>query len=303
MEETIWIFKALPYLIYVIGFVLAITSGALVYSGLSTQTERMQTRLRIKQSIQNNNIKLQKSASNSGAEDWLRKAGYPLGLNAFKYYLFLLGLVILLLLNYVAVPLSMNSTVNLWILIAIVIGIVLALPFFPYSLFVYAMKRIVDYRQAKKNAEIFMLYDLLIKEIDMMNNSRINTYNVFRNIKPYFDVISDNLIKMLSVWSNDEGPDVALERFAEEMGTKEAKSLVSVIKTLDEVDRETALDSLKGMNDMFVRSQIENYRRRRKITTDLSSIPIKITHFLIIFNFLMVIVVMVMKIMSENRGY
>ncbi|MDA6131254.1 hypothetical protein OSK38_28305, partial [Escherichia coli] len=56
----------------------------------------------------------------------------------------------------------------------------LAVPSNPYSLFVYLMKRVIEYHQAKKHAEVFMLYDLLINEIEMMNISRINTYNILR---------------------------------------------------------------------------------------------------------------------------
>lgn len=300
MQETVFLYKVMPHIVYTFSFILAISSGLFVYAGLTSQTERVQTRLRIKHSIQKNRQKLVESASRSNAEDWLQKADYPLGLNAFRYHLIYFSLFLFLVFYYVVFP-FLTGTLELWPLIGIIVGFVLFLPSFPYSLFIYIMKRVIDYQQAQKNAEVFMLYDLLINEIDMMSVNRINTYNLIRNIKPYFDVISGSLTKLLTSWSNDEGPNIALDKFASDIGTKEAKTLVSVIKTLDEVDRKTALESLRGMNNMFVRSNIENYRRRRKITTDLLSIPIKTTHFIIILNFLLVIVTMVSYIMEHNR--
>ncbi|MDC3424305.1 hypothetical protein NC797_07255 [Aquibacillus sp. 3ASR75-11] len=300
MEQAVF-FKVLPYLIYFFAVIMALTSSLLIYTGLASQTERMQTRLRIKQSLQKNREKLAQSASRSGTEEWMKKANYPLGLNAFKYQLIFYAFILFLLINYLVLPALYGGEIKTWTLIGIIIAFVLLLPSNPYSLFVYVMKRVIDYKEAKKNAEVFMLYDLLINELESMTNSRINTYNILRNIKPFFDVISGSFAILLTSWSSDEGPEVALDKFAKDIGTQEAKSLVSVMKNLDEVNIETALKSLKGMNDMFVRSQIENYRRRRKVTTDLASIPIKTTHFLIILDFLVVIIVMVSYLMDNSN--
>ncbi|MFP3490891.1 hypothetical protein R0K20_25225, partial [Staphylococcus sp. SIMBA_130] len=54
----------------------------------------------------------------------------------------------------------------------------------------FLLNRLADYKQTKRNAEVFMLYDLLINELDMMEHSRINAYSVLRNIQPYFEMIS-----------------------------------------------------------------------------------------------------------------
>ena len=62
------------------------------------------------------------------------------------------------------------------------------------------MRKYLEYLQAKKNAEVFMLYDLLINEIEMMVSTRINTYNILRDIKPYFDVLDKSLARLLSSW-------------------------------------------------------------------------------------------------------
>ncbi|MFC0273783.1 hypothetical protein ACFFIX_20560 [Metabacillus herbersteinensis] len=300
MQETVLIYKVIPYFIFAVGMILGLTSGILIYTGLSSNTERIQTRLRVRQSYQKNKAKLADNASKSSTEDWLKKADYPLGLNGLKYHTIFFSIIFLLICNYVIVPLVFNGSSSIWAMLGVILVFILFHPSLP-TLFVYLMKRVIDYKQAKKNAEIFMFYDLLINELEMMSVTRINAYNIIRNMRPYFDVIHSSISKLLTRWNNDDGPKVALDKFASEIGSKEAKALVSVMKTLDEVDRETAIESLKGMNNMFVRSQIENYRRRWKITTDLASIPIRTTHFLIILNFLVVIVVMVSYIMDNTR--
>lgn len=280
----------------------AIVSGFLVYLGLSTKSERKQNRLRVREIWKENQTKVVEKAGKSGAEHKFKEAGYPFGINGIRYYIFFISLISFLAINYLVIPFLFGETISIWTVLILVAIYLLLLPGFPYSLFHYLIKRMMEYNQAKKNSEVFMLYDLIINEVEMMENTRINTYNLLRNLKTYFDVINPSFTKLLSQWTDDEGPDKALDYFADDLGSKEAKALVSVLKRLDENDRETALTSLRGMNNMFVRSQIENYRRKRKVTTDLASIPIKVTHFLILLNFMALVVYMVSIIMESARN-
>jgi len=302
MEET-FIFKHLDLIVYIFCFILSVIAGILVYSGLTTKGERMQTRIRIRNSIEKNRKKVVENSKQSKAEEWLKKAQYPLGLNGIRYNLIIGGFILFLITYYVTFPILLGEIGKgtMIAFVCILIFGLLALPHFPYSLFCFIMKRVIDYHNAKKYAEVFLLYDLLINEIEMMTVNRINTYNVLRNIKSHFIILEKSFTVLLSSWSNDEGPKVALDKFAEELGSKESQSLIAVIKTLDDVERSTALNHLKGMHSMFTRSQIENYRRRKKIMTDLLGIPIKATHFIIILNFMVVIVTMVTIIMSNSR--
>jgi len=300
--ETIF-FKILPILVYFIAFILSCLAGTLVYIGLSSREERIQSRLRLKRNFLSNKDKFVENASKSKAEEWFKKAQYPLGLNGLRFYLIYWGILIFLILYYVFVPLLFHTATKstmLAMLIITLIGI-LGTPGFRYSLFTFFMKKVISYHQAKKNAEVFMLYDLLINEIEMMTNRRINTYSVLRDIKPYFTVLDKPLTMLLASWGNDEGPTIALEKFSKELNSKEADALVGVIKNLDNMDRKTVLNQLRGMHNMFIRSQIENYRRRRKITTDLLSLPIKSTHFIIILNLILVIITMVAAILESSN--
>ncbi|WP_374717745.1 hypothetical protein [Neobacillus sp.] len=304
MENDVLIYKLLPYLIYALVLLLSSLAGFLVYTGLSSQVERMQTRIRFRTNIRKNREMLIENALNTKAEQWLKKAKYPLGINGIRYYLIMGGFIAFLAIYYVILPFLINGSVSKLNLVAAVLIILLALmasPSNPFSLFIYIMKKVISFHQAKKHSEIFMLYDLLINEIEMMTNTRINTYNILRNIKPYFVVLDKPMTLLLSTWSSDEGPYVALEKFSKELESKEAEALIGVIKNLDNLDRKTALVQLRGMHNMFVKSQIENFRRKRKITTDLLGIPIKATHFIIILNFLVVIVTMVSVILESSR--
>jgi len=281
--------------------VFSLGGGALVYAGLSNSTERLQTRLRMRSTLNKGRALVQESASKSAAEDWLKKAGNPLGLTSLTYHIiFIVGAVILLG-NYVFIPFIMTGEFSVIAFAVIFIGFLFFLPSMPYSLFVFFMKRLVDFQQAKKNAEVFMLYDLLINELQMMKVSRINSYNLIKDLLPYFSTIQPFLAKTLTEWSSNIGPDAALENLGKKLGTREGRSLVSVLKSLDRVDRVTAITSLKGMQEMFTRAQIENNRRKRKVTTDLLGIPVKVTHFLIIINFIVVVVIMVSNVLSSSH--
>ncbi|WP_254391897.1 hypothetical protein [Terribacillus sp. DMT04] len=302
MDQSL-IFKIIPILFYGFYTVLALSTGYLVYAGLTTNTERLQTRLRLKQSFSNSKQQIIKTAKETKAEKWFKLTNYPLGLNSTRYFVIYFSIVGLLIANYVLLPMLTGRLISNWAFVGIIAFALLFLPSFPYSLFVYTMKRIVEYRIAKKNAEIFMLYDLITNELRMMNNTRINSYNLLRNLRPYFDVISESYNRLLTNWTNDEGPKVALNRFADEIGSKEARALANIISSLDEIEIDTALNSLSGLNDMFIKSQIENYRRRKKVTNELSSLPIKATHFIIILNFVAVVIVMVMEILQDSQGF
>lgn len=304
MANEVMLFKIFPYLIYIVAIILSSIAGILVYTGMSSKVERLQHRLRIRTNIAKSKDKIIEGTKSSKAEDWLSKAQYPLGLTGAKYYFFLGGFLFFLLIYYVIGPILIHggTTRGTMIVAVSIIAVgVLGSPSFPFSLFVYTMKRVIAYHNAKKHAEVFMLYDLLINEIEMMNVSKLNTYNVLRNIMTYFEVLEKPFTILLTNWSNSEGPKVALDKFSEELNSKEAQALIGVIKNLDDVSRETALGHLRGMHNMFVKSQIENYRRKRKASTDLLGIPIKTTHFIIILNFLVVVVTMVSVILSSSR--
>lgn len=300
--EDIFVYKILPYAVYIIAILGAIIAGYLVYDGLMNRYEKIQSRLRFKRKLTKGTQQLVTVLNESSVNDWLKKAGNPLGLNGFIYSVTLAVLVICLTIYYVVFPFILSGEISFYTIAGILTLVIMMLPLMPFSLFTFAMQRLIDYKNSKKNAEVYMLYDLLISELEMMNNTRISTYSVIRNLQPYFTVIYPALSHLLSQWTTNEGPNVALDNFAIEIGTEEAKSLVTVLKNMDQVDRNTALDSLKGMNQMFVKSAIESYRTRRKVVVDIFSMPIKFTHLLITLNFLILVITMVMVVLNSTHS-
>src|SRR5690606_1755589 len=103
MEET-FIFKHLDLIVYIFCFILSVIAGILVYSGLTTKGERMQTRIRIRNSIEKNRKKVVENSKQSKAEEWLKKAQYPLGLNGIRYNLIIGGFILFLITYYVTFP-------------------------------------------------------------------------------------------------------------------------------------------------------------------------------------------------------
>lgn len=301
MTESVLFFRFLSYVPYILGIVGAIVSGTLVYFGLATKLERRHFRLRVKEGWEDSKREIVNKSGTSKLEILLNQSNYPLGVNALKFNIIFFILFILLFMNYVFVPVIMTGIIKL---IPFVIGVVIlsglypALPFSPTRFF---LKRLIEYRQAKKNSELFSLYDMLVSEIEMMVTTRVNIYSLLKSLQPYFKEINTALAIMLSEWqSSSIGPSKAIERFSERIGTNEAKSLATVLQTFDENSRENLIESLRGMEDLFITSQIENNRRKNKMFLDVISMPVSIAHFCIILNFVLVFIIMVMKIMGES---
>ncbi|MBU8908056.1 hypothetical protein [Desertibacillus haloalkaliphilus] len=295
--EASTLYKVLPILIYSVSIVVAIFSGFLVYSGLTNKAERVQTRIRLKRSFTEKQKSIKETLDKSSLEERFKRAGYPFKLNASRYMITYIAVMVVLLIYYYLIPMLIGETYSTMSLLVLLLIFVIGAPNIPFSLLNISLNRLQEYRKAKMNSEIFTFHDLLIGEIEMMTNVRVNTYNVIRHLQPYFKEIRPAMTKLLAKWG-DVGPEEALDTFAKEVDTPEVKSLVSVLKTLDSNERETAIKALRGMNDLFARSQIENYRRKRKFMTDFGSMPIKIATFLIIINFIMVVVNMVVTILN-----
>lgn len=300
MELTPTFYKILPLLAYIGAIISSLGAGFLLYAGLTTPSEQIQTRLRLKRSIKGNKEQFVSIVLESKLEDRLKKAGHPFYLTAIRLHFVRWGIFLALGLNYIIVPLSLDNNYSLYSVLGILVFFIISMPEFRYSIVNIVINKSIELRKAKLNSEIFMLHDLLIGEIEMMSVTRVNTYNIIRHLTPYFKEIRPSLVRLLSQW-NEQSPEVAFKTFAEDIDTNEVSSLVTVLKELDQNKRETALKALQGMGDLFIRKQIENYRRKRKLLVDIFSIPIKVAVFLTILNFIMIVVYMVSNIFGKTH--
>lgn len=301
MTESVLIFRFLPYVPYVIGVIGAMLTSVLMYFGLATRLERRHFRLRMKEGWEDGKRDLVERTKSSKLELLLHQAKYPLGMNALKMNFVYLAILLLLFLNYMFFPALLIGQLKLTQFVIGLVVLVVFYPPIPYSPTRFLINRLIEYRQAKKNAELFSLYDMLVSEIEMMITTRVNIYSLLRSLQPYFKEINHDISIMLSDWqSASVGPDKAINRFAERIGTNEAKSLSTVLQTFDDNTRENLIDSLRGMEDLFVTSQIENNRRKNRMFLDVISMPVSVAHFCIGLNFVIVFIIMVMIIMGDS---
>jgi len=294
-------YKILPMIVYFVSILGSVGAGILLYNSLSTPTEKIQNRLRLRRGFTEKKDKTLETIADSSLEKTLKDAGNPLNLNALKFHILRWSLTIALILNYYLVPYFLQSGFNKTSILAILLFFILTMPEMKYSAVRIGLNKIIEYRKAKLNSEIFILHDLLVGEIEMMSQTRVNTYNILRQMTPYFSFIQPQMNRLITNWG-EKGPDLALDDFAKELNTPEAVSLVSVLKTLDYNDRIKALKALKGMGDLFIRKQIENHRRKKKMIVDLFSIPINSAVFIIMLNFLVLIVYMVIGTLGDGSS-
>jgi hypothetical protein len=301
MTESIILYRLLSYIPYIVGVVGATVSGTLVYFGLATKLERRHFRLRVKEGWEEGKQELISKTTSSNLELFLKRAQYPLGITALKFNIIFLSLFVFLFLNYIFVPVIFTGIIQLMPFLTGLVILIFLHPSIPFSPTGFLLNRLIEYRQAKKNTELFSLYDMLVSEIEMMKTTRVNIYSLLRSFHPYFKDINKEMATMLSNWSSStSGPSRAIESFAEAIGTNEAKNLATVLQTFDDNSRESLIESLRGMEDLFITSQIENNRRKHKMFLDIISMPVSIANFLILLNFVMVIIIMVMAIMGDS---
>jgi hypothetical protein len=301
LDAPLWIYSLIPFIPYFVGVIGAVSAGFLVYSGLSTNLERRHFRLRMKNGWGESKKGLIDKSRTSKAEQLLNKAKYPLGITAVKVHLFFLLILVLLFLNYIVAPYILLGYTKPMFFITGVIILGVLYPGHTISPIRFLLNRVIEYRQAKKNAELFSLYDMLVSEIEMMINSRSNIYSVLLSLTPYFTELKPELTRLLSDWTtSSNGPADGVERFADSVGSPEARSLSTVLITFDENDRRTLLNSLKGMEELFITSQIENNRRKRKMFLDLVNMPVQIAVYLVSLNFIVIIIMMALGIMGDS---
>ncbi len=293
---------SISFIITSSAYLLSLLSGIFVYAGITTKVERNHHRLRFQDQWREQKGGYIENRLKSKSEKLFKEAGYPLGLTAIKWDLIRVICVVLVFLNYVIYPWLNSGGPQIGIFFLLTVITLSTEPSFgKFSLMYFVLNRLISYKKAKRNAELFSLYDMLVSEIQMMNNTRVNIYSLLRALTPYFTELNGTLKRLMSNWTSDLGPDEALDLFAIEIDTPEAKSLATVLKTFDNNDKKTILTSLIGMEDMFVTSQIENYRKRRKLYVDLANLPVLAAHWLILFNFIIVIINMVLIILNNAK--
>lgn len=292
-------FEVLHVFVYVVVIALAGIASYLMYSGLTTEEDTIIGKLQFKQSMGSIRKTFTEGMEESELEKKLNKAGNPLGLTATKYVLVYYGILFITAFAYILTPVMKGNGLNIYAILALVVLIVGLNPDIKFSGFNYGLSKLMEMQQIKLQSEVFMLYDLILGEVRMMQYGRVNTFSIIRQLVPEFKLLRPSLSLLLINWNRD-GQDVALNAWAEQVGVKEASSLASVLKELDNNDINVALNALESQQKMFLTQNIETFRSRIKIKADVSNLPIKLTFGLIMANFLANVIYMSLGLMNTS---
>jgi len=291
----------LNFIVYSLGISGCIASGILMYDGLTTREEKRRSILMAKRRLKAFQDQAKQSAVPKYLDEILRKAGNPLGLTAVRYQMFRYGFTVALFVYYFIFPLVLKQHFAFGVLSFILLFLYVSSPKFPFTLFSFIMTKLIEIQESKKNNEIFQLHDSLISELELMESRQVNTYHILKRLYKHFEYIQPELQELIQPHNWKVDPTPALERFAERIGTTEAHMLINILTKFDKhTNREVAISSLESNSQLFSTKQIENYRTRRKLINDLATIPIFITHILIVLNFIAVVVILTLETMKNT---
>lgn len=289
-------------MVYVLYIAIGGYASYLMYTGLSTESDTVLGRLELKQFKEKTITLLRENNEESMLAQMLEKAGNPLGLTALKYNSIYYGVLLVLISAYIITPVLQGKDFNVYIVVSVILVGVFMHPEMKFSLIRYILKKLEEMQQIKLQGEVFTLYDLILGEVRMMEYGRVNTFSIIRSLTPEFDKLRPSLSMLLMNWNRD-GAENALEEWAEEVGTKEASALASVLKELDNNDISVAISSLVGQQKMFLTQNIENFRRKVKLKADIAKMPVMATFAVIMANFLSIIVIMSLDMINNTMSF
>lgn len=226
------------------------------------------------------------SFNNHRAEKIFREAGYPLHLTGFRFSLLKGGLLLLTLLFFTGKMLIQNGPINLYPLFW-GIAFLLATSTGEYSLLSYLLNKLAALKNKEKNKECFLLYSMLLNEFNIVEDRPFNLYSILQRFSLYFEHIKPALLKSLAIWKRN--PDEALELFATEVGTPEARDLSIMLKAVDLTVPANARDIIKSRYEQFQTSRHEHHRRTMKTKDLIGYIIFFIPTLAILFNMVFVL--------------
>lgn len=215
-------------------------------------------RLRLLNQIKDKAFSYSSVFFNPHLEKLLVSAGRPLGLNSVRYNgaRFILFGVWLVVINARWLVSGGKYPANyLLVLISLVIA---SQPLAGLPLFALLIK-ITDIRAREKNKECFTLYSMIQNEFYNDVEKPVNMYSTLTKLRPYFKAIDKALGKAILLWK--KSPAEALNAFAWEVGTDEAKDLAQILKNVDVSSPSDAKDILDSRYEQFVTKRQESRRR------------------------------------------
>lgn len=273
-------------------FILTVFSAYLVYRSFTSAEIREQTRTRIQVILNERRQKILDESRKSKLEMMLQKAGNPLGLNAIRFRIIQNGFIGFLIIYYVIVPFIETGEFSMTAIAMTFLVYLLTSEHLRFSITSLLLSRIIKFRVANMNSELFMLYDMIQSELSNLNDHQeINTYSLLMDMQGYFNYIDRPLNKMLLKWKS--GPSAAAEEFYTSLPTSEARALAEVLVKMDQTRCQDALHLIEGLAETFTEGYVENMKRKKEALDLILNIPVFGTQWLIFANLLIVMYLMI----------
>jgi len=164
----------------------------------------------------------------------------------------------------------------------------------------YILSKVKSLYTIEKNRECFLLYSMLLNEFNRDDDTTFQLYAILQKMAVYFNKIKPAMLKMLSQWKRN--PEAALDLFAKEVGTAEAKDLAQILKSIDASNAVKARDVIKSRYQQFQTSRHETHRRMLKNRDLLGYTLVFIPMIAILFNMLNVYSQMIQDLLKFSNG-
>lgn len=278
-------FKYVEPVLYTVCASVVILAAVNIYNQIFAGNKKHFSRLRLLNQIKAKTFDFSTVFFNNDLEKLLISAGRPLRLNSVRYNalrLVLFGVWFVILNGRWIISGSKYPSNYIFLIISLIIATqpLKGLPLF--SLLV----KLVDIRAREKNKECFTLYSMIQNEFYNEVEKPLNMYSTLTKLKPYFKAIDKALGKALLLWKKN--PAEALESFASEVGTEEAKDLAQILKNVDVSSPDDAKDILDSRYEQFVTKRQENNRRYRNNVGLIGYLAALLPVFAVIYNAMVV---------------
>ena len=222
---------------------------------------------------------------NDNLERVLNSAGRPWGVNSVRYnmlrFVILGGWFLSFNLNWIV-----SENRYPYNLLCLTVALVIfSHPYNDLPIF-KLLEKVRDFRLREKNKECFTLYAMIQNEFYTDLEQPLNMYATLNKLKPYFKAIDKALGKAVLLWKNS--PSQALDAFALEIGTEEAKDLAQILKNVDVSTPKDARDILASRYEQFVTKRHENHRRYRNNIGLIGYVAAFLPVFAVIYNAMVV---------------
>lgn len=249
------------FVVYFFYMVMIIGAAYIIYAQPFDNGRRRIQRLILTERIRKGANRFTAGLKEERLEVSLRKAGYPLGLNSLSFQIIRLSMLVVWLVSifsgwlFSSNPFPMNS-------------FAFACLFFVFTMpvrntpFSMLLDKLAQSHLREKNKEVFTLYSMIDNEFISSNGSPLTMYSLLNKLQPNFSSIKPAIGKAILLWRNN--PSLALDAFANEVGTAEAKDLANILKNVDATGPAEALDILQNRREQFLTMRHEIYRRYQK---------------------------------------